>query len=68
MKDLSNTLREELMKKGANLVGFADLQRIEKHKRESMRFGVSVAVALSPILLKGSKMGRPWSIIMSITV
>ena len=57
MKDLSNTLREELTKKGANLVGFADLQGIEEHKRESMRFGVSVAVALSPDIIKGIKDG-----------
>jgi epoxyqueuosine reductase QueG len=53
MKNLSLTLRDALIEKGANLVGFADLQEIEESSREYMNFGISVAVAMTPRIVKG---------------
>lgn len=57
MIELNKRLKEELIEKGADLVGFADLKEIEESNRESMRFGISVAVALSPRVIEGIKDG-----------
>lgn len=47
MSNLSGTLKDALVQKGADLVGFADLQEIEESNRDLMRVGISVAVVLS---------------------
>jgi len=46
MEELCGELRRVLTDKGASLVGFADLIEVPAEARDSMRFAVSVAVAL----------------------
>ena len=46
MEELCGELRSLLIKKGASLVGFADLVEVPAEVRDSMRFAVSMAVAL----------------------
>lgn len=41
-------LKETLLKRGATLVGYADLTLLLPEARENMRFGISIAVALNP--------------------
>jgi epoxyqueuosine reductase len=51
MNDLSIRIREALLQKGASLVGFADLSDMPESVRESLGFGVSMAVALDPSVI-----------------
>jgi epoxyqueuosine reductase QueG len=46
MDEICGKLRRILLAKGASLVGFADLIEVPAEVRDSMRFGVSMAVAL----------------------
>jgi epoxyqueuosine reductase QueG len=48
MKSLSEELREYLLKEGASVVGFADLNELPLHDRYGYRFGVSFGIALNP--------------------
>lgn len=47
MNDLNKIITEALLKKGAALVGFADLSDIEAEKTGGFRYGISIAVALN---------------------
>jgi epoxyqueuosine reductase len=51
MNDLSIRIREALLQEGASLVGFADLSDLPENVRDSMGFGVSMAVALDPLVI-----------------
>lgn len=51
MTDPSSEIKAALMKKGASLVGFADLTQVPSDVRDSMRFAVSIAAALNPIIV-----------------
>jgi epoxyqueuosine reductase QueG len=48
MKNLSEELREFLLKLGASVVGFADLNELPLSDRNGYKFGVSFAIALRP--------------------
>lgn len=48
MNHLDLQIKEALFSTGASLVGFADLSQIPEDARYSMRFGVSIGVALDP--------------------
>lgn len=51
MNELGLEIRESLLDKGAALVGFADLALIPAAARQSLRYGVSIAVALEPSIV-----------------
>ncbi|MHB8130403.1 MAG: 4Fe-4S double cluster binding domain-containing protein [Mobilitalea sp.] len=53
MEKLSNEIREELVCLGADIVGIGDLTEIPLEIRKSMRYGISVAVAIKPKIIKG---------------
>lgn len=57
MEDLSSLLKKELTKKGASIIGFADLSDIPLDKRNEMPYGISIAVALNPHIILGIKNG-----------
>jgi epoxyqueuosine reductase QueG len=44
-------IKRELIKKGASLVGFADLNQLPANIRGSKRFAISIAVALDPTII-----------------
>jgi epoxyqueuosine reductase len=46
MNEICRKLKGELLNNGASLVGFADLNELPARIRDSMRFAVSIAVAL----------------------
>jgi epoxyqueuosine reductase len=52
MVPLETKLRESLYAKGAVLIGFADLIEIPAEVRHSMRYGISIAAALNPTIIK----------------
>jgi epoxyqueuosine reductase QueG len=56
-EDLSLILRNELVKKGASLIGFGDLGDVPSEQREEMPYGISIAVALNPYIILGIKNG-----------
>jgi epoxyqueuosine reductase len=49
--NISTELRENLISKGASLVGFADLKNIPPDVRDNLPYGISIAVALSPQII-----------------
>jgi epoxyqueuosine reductase len=51
MKNVSDEIRSAVLEKGASLVGFADLSELPEDMRHSMRFAVSMAVALDPMVI-----------------
>ncbi|MBZ9635012.1 epoxyqueuosine reductase [Clostridium sp. FP1] len=57
MEDISFRIKNELLNKGASLVGFGDLKDIPSHKRSDMRYGISIAVALNPSIINKIKNG-----------
>lgn len=57
MNCLSTELRKCLIKKGASIVGFADLKDITEDQRENYRYGISIAVSLNPHIIAGIKNG-----------
>jgi epoxyqueuosine reductase len=57
MEDLNSRIKEQLLDKGASLVGFADLSEIPADKRNNMLYGISIAVALTPSIVRGIKDG-----------
>ena len=50
-------IREMLLQNGGALVGFADLSVIPAGHRLNMRFGISIAVALSPGVISNIRHG-----------
>ena len=57
MDSLSKIIKEALLKKGASLVGFADLSDIQNEKTEGFRYGISIVVALDPVIISGIENG-----------
>lgn len=57
---MSDELRELLISKGADLVGFADLGSIAPDIRYNLPVGISIAVALAPDIIAGIKDGPNW--------
>ena len=57
MDNLSKIIKEALLKKGASLIGFADLNDIPTEKREGFRYGISIAVTLNPAIISGIENG-----------
>lgn len=57
MKDLCSSINAALLDKGASLVGFADLIQLPADSRGSMRFGVSIGVALEASVIAGIRNG-----------
>jgi epoxyqueuosine reductase QueG len=56
-RDLSLEIRTILAGKGASLVGFADLNQVPADVRDSMRFAVSMAVALDAGIISNIRDG-----------
>lgn len=46
-------LKEELLARGASLVGFADLKDVPYDNRKGFPYGISIAVAYEPAIIKG---------------
>jgi epoxyqueuosine reductase QueG len=57
MDNLSEIIKEALLKKGASLVGFADLKDMPVEKTEGFRYGISIAVAVDPVIISGIESG-----------
>jgi epoxyqueuosine reductase len=53
MTDLNIEITNLMISRGASLVGFADLREIDADARNGMPFGVSIAVALNPLIIAG---------------
>ncbi len=53
MADLGTKIKDVLLAKGASLVGFADLSGIPAEIRDSMRYAVSIGVALDASIISG---------------
>jgi epoxyqueuosine reductase len=51
MNNISDEIKSALLERGASLVGFADLSELPESARHSMRFAVSMAVALDPHII-----------------
>ena len=54
---LNSEIESNLLKEGASLVGFADISGLPVRSRESMKFAVSIAVALDPSVIRGIPKG-----------
>jgi epoxyqueuosine reductase len=52
MVGLSNEIKEELARLGADIIGIGDLSGIPTEIRENMRYGISVAVVINPEIVK----------------
>lgn len=50
-------IKSLLIEEGANEVGFADLRETELQEKLGYPFGISIAVALNPLSLKGVEKG-----------
>lgn len=57
MNDMCLQIKRSLLEKGAALVGFADLAEIPANVRDSMRFAVSIAVALDASVIANIRTG-----------
>ncbi len=57
MNELCSEIKTVLFDKGASLVGFADLNRLPVEVRDSMKFAVSIAVALDPSIIANIRNG-----------
>lgn len=53
MNNLSIELKDKLVSEGASLVGYADLSGMPPDIRKNMPFGVSIVVALNPVIISG---------------
>jgi epoxyqueuosine reductase len=53
MSTLSELLKTELIESGASLVGFADLRSLPANKRSGFDYGISIAVAVDPVIING---------------
>ncbi len=54
---LINSIRNELIEKGASLVGFAGLDIIDKKIIGENKIGISIGIALNPFIINGIKNG-----------
>lgn len=52
MERLSNEIKDELARLGADIIGIGDLSEIPLENRKNMQFGVSVAIAINPETVK----------------
>lgn len=50
--EISEKLKDLLLEKGATMVGFADLSELPEEVRDGKRYGVSIGVALNPLIVK----------------
>lgn len=57
IETLSSDLKQMLLEQGAALVGFGDISELVKDKDSDMRFGVSVAVRMTPDIVKSIDKG-----------
>jgi len=57
MSDLSSKIKSALHKRGASLVGFADLSEMPANVRHFKRFAVSIAVALDSSIIANIRKG-----------
>lgn len=57
MNHLSSGLRSNLLERGASLVGFADLKDFPAKDRMDFAYGVSIAVAIRPDIIRGIENG-----------
>lgn len=57
MEDMCAEIKDSLLGRGAALVGFADLVEIPEDVRHSMRFAVSIAVALDTSIIANIRAG-----------
>ncbi|HOK43635.1 MAG TPA: 4Fe-4S double cluster binding domain-containing protein [Thermoclostridium caenicola] len=57
MNHLSSGLRSNLLERGASLVGFADLKDFPAKDRIDFAYGVSIAVAIRPDIIRGIENG-----------
>jgi len=53
MNNLSIELKDKLVSEGASLVGYADLSGMPPDIHKNMPFGVSIVVALNPVIISG---------------
>jgi len=51
MNKITLVIKEELLNKGASFVGFADLRELPEKSCNCMGYGISIAVALDPIII-----------------
>lgn len=51
MDSLTSQIKSKLLKRGASLVGFADISSLPADIRNSMNFAISIAVALEPLII-----------------
>ncbi|PKN35230.1 MAG: epoxyqueuosine reductase [Deltaproteobacteria bacterium HGW-Deltaproteobacteria-19] len=57
MDDIRSQLKIALYRKGASLLGFADLRNLPPDCRKSLPIGLSIAVALDPMVVTGIETG-----------
>ncbi len=57
MTNLSDSLRSELVARGATLVAYADLSELPEDVRQGMPRGVSIALALDPEIIASTRSG-----------
>lgn len=53
MDSLSKMIKDALIKRGASVVGFADLNDMQNEKTEGFTYGISIAVALNSDIISG---------------
>lgn len=58
IKELSRNLQKLLIKNGASAIGYGDLSGIPGDKQKSFSTGISIAVALTPSIVKGTENGH----------
>ena len=54
---LSQSFRDTLLRQGAALVGYADLRSFPEDARRHLPYGVSIAVSLDPLIVRGIQHG-----------
>ena len=53
MNCLSTEIEKRLIEKGASIVGFANMKDISETQRNGYSYGISIAVALNPLIIAG---------------
>lgn len=54
---LSEEIRAKLLNNGASIVGFGDLKEISYESRRGLDYGISIAVALNPVVINNINQG-----------
>jgi epoxyqueuosine reductase len=57
IETLSSSLKQMLKRQGAALVGFGDISELVRDKENDMKYGVSVAVCMTPSIVKNIENG-----------